>query len=303
MTEPTFLKEKRLDLCSNDCGCGHRIGLTNPMIEGGEFMVRRFQFLLLILVLPIAVSALGDMITLRNGTRYDGFFTGGSSRDGITFKDTNGVTHRFAIEDVQSLEFYSSTDARFPGQATGSTASSTPLGAYKIIPSGTEFAVRSNQTIDSKTVTVGQQFPAVIDQDILDSSGALAISKGSNAQLVIRRTAGGNITTTPELVLDVDSVTVAGTRYPVSTGDVQAKGRQGLGANKRTAEMVGGGAAIGALIGAIVGRGMGAVIGAGVGAAAGAGTQVLTKGREGRVPAETILNFKLDKDLRLEPAR
>jgi len=66
--------------------------------------------------------------------------------------------------------------------------------------------------------------------------------------------------------------------------------------------MVGGGAAIGALIGAIVGRGMGAVIGAGVGAAAGAGTQVLTKGREGRVPAETILNFKLDKDLRLEPA-
>jgi hypothetical protein len=35
MTEPTFLKEKRLDLCSNDCGCGHRIGLTNPMIEGG----------------------------------------------------------------------------------------------------------------------------------------------------------------------------------------------------------------------------------------------------------------------------
>jgi outer membrane lipoprotein SlyB len=67
--------------------------------------------------------------------------------------------------------------------------------------------------------------------------------------------------------------------------------------------MVGGGAAIGALIGAIVGKGRGAAIGAAVGAGAGAGTQVLTKGKQVRVPAETLLNFKLEKDLRLEAAR
>jgi hypothetical protein len=66
--------------------------------------------------------------------------------------------------------------------------------------------------------------------------------------------------------------------------------------------MVGGGAAIGALIGALVGHGKGAAIGAGVGAAAGAGGEVLTKGKEVRVPAETVMNFKLDKDLSLNPA-
>ena len=265
-------------------------------------MMRRFQLLLLIVVLPIAVSAFGDTVTLRNGTRYDGAFVTGSPRSGITFKDTKGVSHRFATKDIQLLEFSSSTDTRFLGQPTGSTASSTPVGAYKIIPSGTELALRTNETIDSRTAATGQKFSAVMYRDVLDSSGALAISKGSDAELVIRSTAGGSMTTTSSLVLDVDTVTVAGKRHLVSTGDVQQKGRQGIGANKRTAEMVGGGAAIGALIGAIVGKGKGAAIGAGVGAAAGAGTQVLTKGSQVRVPAETILNFKLEKDLRLEPA-
>ena len=150
---------------------------------------------------------------------------------------------------------------------------------------------------------MGQQFLAVMEKDVRDSSGALAIPKGSDAQLVIHSAAGGSITKSSDLVLDVDSVTVAGTRYLVSTGDLATKGKQGIGANKRTVEMVGGGAAIGALIGAIVGKGKGAAIGAGVGAAGGAGAQVLTKGKEVRVPAETVMNFKLDQDLRLEPAR
>jgi hypothetical protein len=97
---------------------------------------------------------------------------------------------------------------------------------------------------------------------------------------------------------------VNGTRYLVATNDVNEKGdRQGLGANKRTAEMVGGGAAIGTLIGALLGHGKGLLIGAGVGAAAGAGTEGLTKGKAVPVPAEALLNFKLESDLRLEPVR
>ena len=202
-----------------------------------------------------------------------------------------------------SKEIASETNVRLPSQPSEPTARSTPMVAYMIIPSGTELTLLTNEAIDSKTATAGQKFSALTDRDVLDSSGALAIPKGSDAQLVIRSTAGGSMTTTSSLVLDVDNVTVAGTNYLVSTGDVQQKGRQGLGANKRTAEMVGGGAAIGAVIGAIVGKGKGAAIGAGVGAAAGAGTQVLTKGKEVRVPAETVLSFRLDKDLRLEPAR
>jgi outer membrane lipoprotein SlyB len=77
------------------------------------------------------------------------------------------------------------------------------------------------------------------------------------------------------------------------------KGKSGMGANKRTAEYTGGGGAIGAIIGAIAGGGKGAAIGAGSGAAAGAITQVVTKGGSIKVPAETVLTFKLDGPLRV----
>jgi hypothetical protein len=166
---------------------------------------------------------------------------------------------------------------------------------YPIIPSGTQLAIRTNEAIDSKSSTVGQTFSAVMYADVLNSSGTVAIPKGSDIKLVIRNTSGS------DLVLDIDSLVVAGRRYIVSTSDLEKKGAQGIGANRRTAEMVGGGAAVGAIIGAVVGGGKGAAIGAGIGAAGGAGVQVLTKGKEVRVPPETVLNFKLDQDLRLEP--
>jgi len=54
------------------------------------------------------------------------------------------------------------------------------------------------------------------------------------------------------------------------------------------------------LLGAIAGGGKGAAIGAVAGAAAGGTTQVLTRGKEVKVPAESTLRFKLDKPLRLE---
>ena len=177
-----------------------------------------------------------------------------------------------------------------PNALTGSTN----YGAYTVIPNGTQLAIRTNEVIDSATSAAGQKFSAVMYADVPDSSGAIVIPRGSDVELVIRSTAGS------DLVLDIDSVVVRGQRYVVSTTDLEQKGGQGIGANRRTAVMVGGGAAAGAIIGAILGGGKGAAIGAGVGAAGGAGVEVLTKGKEVRVPAETILNFRLDTDLRLQ---
>jgi hypothetical protein len=73
----------------------------------------------------------------------------------------------------------------------------------------------------------------------------------------------------------------------------------GIGKNKRTAETVGGGAALGTIIGAIAGGAKGAAIGVLVGAAGGAGIEVLNKGKDVRVPAETLLNFRLDRPVTL----
>jgi hypothetical protein len=43
-------------------------------------------------------------------------------------------------------------------------------------------------------------------------------------------------------------------------------------------------------------------VGAAAGAAAGGGVEVATKGKEIRIPAETVLNFRLDQPLHLREA-
>ena len=77
--------------------------------------------------------------------------------------------------------------------------------------------------------------------------------------------------------MDLASVSIEGRLYDLNTADLERKGNPGVGANRRTGEFTGGGAAIGATIGAIAGGGKGAAIGAGSGAGAGALTQILTK--------------------------
>ena len=167
------------------------------------------------------------------------------------------------------------------------------------LPAGTAISVRTNQAVDSRNASEGQTYSAVVVDDVKGSSGEILIPKNSDAQLVIRKVATGGTTGSPELTLDLNSVTVNGRNYLVSTADVSKKGNSGIGKNKRTAEMVGGGAALGTLLGAIAGGGKGAVIGAIAGAAAGGTAQVLTKGKEVKVPAETVLKFQLDQPVTL----
>jgi hypothetical protein len=164
-----------------------------------------------------------------------------------------------------------------------------------VIPRGAEIAVRTDERIDSRDVEPGQSFPAHIAEDIRDADGYIAIPRGSEARLFTRRLEGNG-----DITLDVESVWVGGKRYRVSTEGTELENhRDGLGANQRTGEFVGGGAAIGAIIGAIAGGGRGAAIGAVAGASAGAGTEIITQGREVRVPAESVIRFRLDRPLRL----
>ncbi|MEO6120470.1 MAG: DUF3395 domain-containing protein [Terriglobales bacterium] len=181
--------------------------------------------------------------------------------------------------------------------------SSSDITGSTTLMNGTELSIRTNELIDSSNANVGQTFSATVASDVLNSSGEVIVPRGAEARLVIRSTEAGGVTGTSELVLDVDSLTVNGTKYTISTGDVAQQGGEGVGSNKKTAVLVGGGAALGTLIGAIVGGGKGAAIGAAIGAGGGLGATVLTRGKQVRVPAETLLNFRLDKDLRLQAGR
>jgi hypothetical protein len=172
-----------------------------------------------------------------------------------------------------------------------------------ILQSGTEVSVQTNETIDGSTAADGQTFDANVTDSVRDADGKVVIPAGAKAQVVIKSlTQGGRIQGQSDLVLDLAAVSIDGRQYALSTVDLEQKGKAGLGKNKRSAEFLGGGAAIGGIVGALLGGGKGAAIGAGAGAGGGALTQAMTRGSI-RVEAETILTFKLDMPLKVEERR
>ena len=93
---------------------------------------------------------------------------------------------------------------------------------------------------------------------MLDTAGGVAIPAGSPAQLLVRSTSTGGAVHSAEVVLDLYSVTLGKKQYTVVTSDVAESNRRGVGANRRTAEYLGGGSALGALMGGLFGGGKGA---------------------------------------------
>ena len=257
-----------------------------------------------------------ETILLRDGSSFDGRMTG-ATESSITFRDNSGQMHRFDVDRVQSIQFTgadhtNSSGRNYPGNNNAGPPGPPPpdnqYGAYAQngargrdgryemeVPAATEIAVRTNETIDTRDTSQGTSYSAQVDRDVVDANGNVIIPRGAEARLVVRRVNDNT------LALDLQSVRVNGRTYNVDTSAVQESGtgRDGLGANKRTGEFVGGGAVLGTLLGAIAGGGKGAAIGALAGAGAGAGAQVLTRGDHVRVPAESVLSFRLDRPLRM----
>ncbi len=222
----------------------------------------------------------------RGGVRMVRQISGSSCRQGTTWGyDSRGIW----VDRGCRAEF------EVAGRGSGFTGGSG--GAARTISAGTTISVRTNESIDVRN-SDGRVFGSVVDQDVVDGSGNIAIPRGSAAELLVKNMSNRNLT------LDLESITVNGQRYAVSAGanSLTSGQRDGLGKNRRTAEFMGGGALLGAMVGAIAGGGKGAAIGAAAGAGAGAGTQVLTRGNSVRVPAESLLTFRLDQPLQMGAA-
>src|SRR5215472_10613824 len=187
---------------------------------------------------------------------------------------------------------------RFPGLALVLLLLATGVLAQQnhVLPQGTEIKVKTDSSIPAKP-PANAKYTATVSNDVTDNSGSVLIPRGSRATLVAVPNSDGKDTT-----LDLRSVNINGQRYLLQAqGKSGGSARGGLGANTRTAKYVGGGAAVGAILGALLGGGKGAAIGAIVGGAGGAGAQVYTgKGKE--LPAETELNYKSAQDLEMRPA-
>lgn len=159
-----------------------------------------------------------------------------------------------------------------------------------VIPADTVIAVVLDQTLSSKTSKSGDKFTATVESPI-EIEGKVAVPKGARAEGVVNDAkAAGRFKGGAALNLTLTSVTVNGKEHELQTSEATMSSK---GKGKRTAAMVGGGAAGGAAIGAVAGGGKGAAIGALIGAAAGTGGAGLTGNRDITLAAETALDFKL----------
>lgn len=255
-------------------------------------------------------------VQLRDGTSVSGKILSSSASD-VQIAGDDNVTRTLPMTQVRAIVYDDASvagtvpppvtapaepDARHAEQHYHPRESAVTSKRLEV-PAGTEVSVRSEETIDSSKAVEGQTFAAEVTADVRDVAGDIVIPRGSNAQIVIVSAAkGGRFNGASDLVLDLASVSVDGRLYKVSTVPLEERGKSGVGVNKRTAEYGGGAAAVGAIIGAIAGGGKGAAIGAGSGAGAGTLTEILTKGTI-KVPAESILTFRLDQPLRVTAAR
>ncbi len=309
--------------------------MENPIERQGTNIMRQATILLATVLVCLALTSCTKTSTvepsekrhatvlMQDGTRVAGTVVASSASE-ITLAGDDSITRTIPMQQVRSVEFgdepvgqpqdsakgepgsasFAKRPAPTPARESGApVAQPAPRARSYELPAGTEISVRNNESIDSSTAGEGQSYAAEVPRDVLDVSGAVAIPRGSRAQLVIvSALQGGRIKGSSDLVLTLRSVSVGKRRYGLDTTDMQRSGKAGLGANKRTATYTGGGAALGAIIGAIAGGGKGAAIGAGAGAGAGALTQVLTRGKAIHVPAESVLTFKLDKPVRIVAA-
>jgi outer membrane lipoprotein SlyB len=300
-------------------------------------MISKFGYSVLF-TLCLAMPARADTVILHDGSSYSGQFTGARNRE-IQFTDAQGIKYRFPMDEVQSLVFTSSTDTVtlrngkvYSGHYTGSDPisfsdaegiqyqfprkdlesivltrmrlSSTPPGATdnaKVIPDDTDIMIRTDENIDSESSSTGQLYSATVSQEVYDGANSVAIPRGTPAKLLIRNITTGGAVHSPELVLDLFSIDVNGKEYRVVSSDVDVSNRKGVGGNRRTAQFVGGGTGLGALLGAVLGGGKGAAIGAATGAGGGLIAQVFTRGKQVKIPAESLLTFRLDRTLVLRP--
>jgi len=176
-----------------------------------------------------------------------------------------------------------------PAPPTAPVTPPPPPPPQKVtIPRGTALVVRLIEPIDSEKNQVSDIFHATLNNPIT-INGETVVPSGSDVRgYLVDVENAGRFAGQSRLILQLDSINSGGQTYNIQTDQYKM---QGSSHGKNTAEKVGAGAGIGALIGAL-GGGKGAAIGA-AGGVIGGGVQAATKGKQIKLPSETVLNFTL----------
>ena len=174
-----------------------------------------------------------------------------------------------------------------------------PVPVEITVPEGTRLTVRLIDAVDTEKNKEGDTFRASLDAPVVVRNRVIIPKNADVTARLVSAKSAGHFTGSSSVVLALSTIRVGGKVYEVQTGEFtkQAASRGG-----RSAAVIGGTAAAGALIGGLAGGGKGAAIGAAAGAGAGTGVQALTKGQQIKLPAETLLEFELKAPIAVTPA-
>jgi hypothetical protein len=160
---------------------------------------------------------------------------------------------------------------------------------YARIPAGTAVQVRIVEKLSSETANVGQVFHGTLAAPVV-ANGRMLFPKGAQVTgEVVNVERSGRLSTPGELHLSLRTIRSGARSYAVAVLPIVIKGESHT---KSNVTKIGGGTAVGALIGAIAGGGKGAAIGAGVGAAAGTGAAAATGKQPAQVESEAVLAWE-----------
>ena len=160
------------------------------------------------------------------------------------------------------------------------------------LPDATTIHVTLNQVVASDDNRPGDQFEATVSEPIVVGDKTV-IPQGATVEgLVVDAHHSGRLMGRARLQLALESVTIDGKSYDISTASRTTIG--GKHRNRNLA-LIGGGAGGGALIGAVAADGRGVLIGGPIGAGVGTAAALVTGKKDIRLPVETPLMFTLAK--------
>ena len=238
-----------------------------------------------------ALPAAADILEMKDGTVIEGKYVGGSQNN-VRF-EVAGEIKVFNLGDVLTVTF---TGNRPSGGAPAASAAppaaavpaAAPAASTVTVPAGTRLMIRTNETIDSKTMKTGHRFVSSLEADLV-VEGKTVAPRGSKVYGVLTEAKKSRrMTGKSELKVTFTDIMVNNQMIPIKTGELQAKSE---GTGKKTV----GRAARGALIGGAISGSSGAKTGAKVGA----GVSLLTSGEQVYIPSGTLLEVNLAEPLTL----
>jgi hypothetical protein len=200
--------------------------------------------------------------------------------------------------NTASQQNQADNSANQSAQQQSGSASEPAQPSSIIVPAGTEIPVVLTNSLSSYSNRSGDSFEGTVATPVM-VDGQEAIRKGAEVQgTVVDAKKQGAIKGGAVLSITLTSIRIAGREHSIETSNYDATEK---GKGKRSAEISGGGAVLGALIGGLAGGGKGAAIGAGVGGGGGLAASAKTGGHNVDLPSETRLTFRLKQSITINP--